>query len=169
MSSSENLQDGDEYVVDYTFAQGPTAEIAKRYCPVGYTLCDVDLNKKTDKTGDYLYLCFKRGREIEPYTAFCMEDSADRIPPGPRQLTHQGKTSQYDRHKQDLNSTVGGKYIYMSGTKDKFFKPIKQLEVIYDNPQPSAGWEVICWVGTNEPADCNKKAGGKYVYIRVRR
>jgi len=167
-----------KYVDDYCFVTAAYKEggpVAKRKCPVGYNLVDVDLNAGSG--GQYIYLCQKFSEtSTTPLTDMFLEYYDKGQKSATQKRTHKGNVANYVMNPNDLNAGAGGKYIYLWTTKDKTAtkKPIKEIGAFAlskaagpnDIPAP---WEVVYWYNSNDGGDVNKGAGGKFVYLAVKR
>ena len=88
----------------------------------GSTKIDVDLNKGAG--GDYLYLCYTRGKDHIIRAIDLLNQSGNTHSYSPRSVTT-GQTwlwvmqQNYPNDRQDLNEDAGGNYIYLGYTYDK--------------------------------------------------
>lgn len=166
-AAEESLWAKNRFVTDIKFVSNKDASAAKRSCPEGYDVIDKDLNKGAG--GNFIYLCYKLGAKKDALTNFCMEISGGGRKAEEHVETHQNKKSTYTRNGQDLNQGSRGDYIYFNTTKDSSFQPVSRVDVLHDNETLAKEWMPVHWVGTNDPADCNKSVRGSYVYIMYKR
>ena len=167
------------YVVDIKIVRHKQKLNAINSLTKGYTLVEKDLNeganKKTGNETDFIYLCYKLGHKSTdniPFTNLLMEYSNKGLSLGVwNEFTHDNRTAKYYRFGTDLNAGSGSKYsyIYLNGTKDNKFGPIKRLSVITDSIANYPEWSVVKLKGSTSPGDCNYSVGGKYIYIIYKR
>lgn len=159
----------EKYVTDIVFVTDSNQWNARKKCPPGYMLIDVDLNSGAG--GDFIYLCYKLGEKInEAYTDFFMEYLKNGAGPETRPVSHNSNYVNYTRIGTDLNKGSGGQFIYMSATKSKTMPPIKGIAVAFDDPKNiNPEWNSVYWLNTTTPADVNKSVKGKYIYIKYTR
>jgi len=161
------------YVAAFKIVSDTTKEKALEQCPNDFISIDVDLNLGAG--GDYIYLCYKLAHknQFPPFTNFCIEISNGPLNTGFHNCTHEGINAKYYRLGNDLNRNTkvkGDPYIYLSGTTDTRFAPIRRLGVIADDSRSAyPEWNAVYEKGTTTAADCNKGAGGAYIYVLYRR
>lgn len=137
--------------IDFVTGSSESA-IADASC--GFYTIMQDLNEGAG--GKYIYLCYQRNTPISDLT-FVSGGSAKLQPP-----------SGYDCVYADLNKGAGGKYIYLCAKHSESASAaqgIESLQAIAGSSgdiQPPAGYEKI-------PLDLNTGAGGKYIYLCVKR
>ena|GEM_PF-2793720 len=155
-----------------TLAQG--GQVAKRDCPAGYDLVDVDLNSGAG--GKFIYLCYKKSTTGTPITDMFLDYYSKAQSVCTKNVTHNGFCANYTMLATDLNEGAGGKYIYLWITKDQKKSPIKEINAFMDNKESTAlaaatsnNWEVVRWFNSSGGADVNKGAGGKFIFISVKR
>ena len=122
----------------------------------GFLKIDPDLNKGAG--GEYIYLWYKRSNDVAAaITGLFVCD--DEQPNPPLLYFHvPGK----DGRKVDLNKGSGGKYIWLTYTKDRDAgKPLIDI-AIAESDAPTPEFEKLNY-------DLNKGAGGKYIYVYFRR
>ena len=163
---NNDLLNSELFVVDYRFVSNSSESVAKQSCPDGFTMIGKNLNEGTK--GKKIYLCYKLGPRENAYTNFFIERSSKGLKDGIYNAKHAGYDVEYFRNGVDLNSGAGGDFIYMCGTKDKRFNPVKRLNVVYGN-EDNKDWTSLRWSGASGnnsvAADCNKGANGKYIFI----
>lgn len=173
INTENELLANEMYVVAFMIASASKREKALEQCPNDFILIDVDLNKGA--SGHFIYLCYKLANKNQypPFTNFCIEISTGSLGTGFHNCNHEGIIAQYYRLGNDLNKETkksGDPYIYLSGTTDKRFAPIRRLHVIADeNKAAYPEWNAVYVKGTTTMADCNKGAGGSYIYVLYRR
>lgn len=164
------------YVVDMCIVADDNRGKAQEKVPQGYFLIDKDLNEGAG--GKFIYLTYKLGRiNQKPYTNLCIEILGESREKGYHNCTHNNIKSEYYRFGIDLNWLAKGKYIYLNGTKDSRFGPIRRLEVLSgDNKMPTTYsddyqdvWNAVRERGTDNMADCNRGAKGRWIYILFKR
>ncbi|MDY0235207.1 MAG: stalk domain-containing protein [Gudongella sp.] len=159
----------EKYITDIVFVTGSDAWSARAKTPPGYMLIDVDLN--TDAGGDFIFLCYKLGDNInDAYTDFFMEYNNKSRTAGSGILSHNSNNVNYTRIGTDLNKGAGGDFLYLFTTKAQTLPPVKGVNVSFDSSNAaSPDWNNVYWLNSKNPADVNKGAGGKYVYIKFKR
>lgn len=159
----------EKYITDIVFVTGSDAWSARAKTPPGYMLVDVDLNK--DAGGDFIFLTYKLGDNVnDAYTDFFMEYTSKARTAGSAVLSHNSNNVNYTRIASDLNKGAGGDFIYLFTTKAQTLPPIKEINVSFDSSNAtSPDWNNVYWLNSKNPADVNKGAGGKYVYIKFKR
>lgn len=184
-AKAENKLTEDEvFLENIKFVHHDSETQAKRNCPAGYTLIDKDLNAGAG--GEYIYLCYKLAKswdrkslseaygeqKWDPITnCFLMESKVKRNSRVLNTGSYQGIESKYIYDDVNLNQGISSKnYIYLSYTRDKKMRPIKNLAVVFDNEEISTeDWEVLRWYENDQVADLNKGVKGKYIYIYMKR
>jgi len=158
--------------VNATLVQGGQA--AKRNCPAGYDLVDVDLNSGAG--GKFIYLCYKKTTTGTPITDMFLDYYSKAQAVCTKKMTHNGFCADYTMIANDLNEGAGGKYIYLWITRDQNKSPIKEITAFMDSKESKAleaassnNWNVVRWYNSSSGADVNKGAGGKYIYISIKR
>lgn len=148
----------------------------------------IDLNESA--LGDYIYLTFLRTEIADwafpPITDLFMEYS-DKEPPSPpldgEWRTHNANHARFDHADPylfdglnkgamvDVWDKKKRNYIFLWATRDETLPPIKDLQVVLDDPDSAfPGWETVCWQNTNTPANVNEGTlFGKKVYIKFHR
>ncbi|MCL2665313.1 MAG: hypothetical protein FWE82_06845, partial [Defluviitaleaceae bacterium] len=112
-----------------------------------------------------IYFCVKRGPREKAITNMLCEclDSAKKTET--IRVNHRGVTSSYKRDDADLNKGAKGKFLYLLTTNDPAYNPIINIAVFLDGEKIHEEWNgKMCYVNTNETADLNKGAKGRYVY-----
>jgi len=160
-------QPGEKYVVSVGFVYGHNEWSARAKCPPGYQLYNADLNK--DSGGAYIYLCYKLGENVDDaITDFFMEYRPGEASSTTANVSHNANYVPYTRIGLNLNLGSGGDNIYLWYSKAKTKPPVKDMGVAFDN----VGWpgyESVCWLNTQEPADVNKSVGGATIIIKYKR
>lgn len=123
----------------------------------GFTKIDVDLNKGAG--ADDIYLWYKKGLG-SPVTRIQLTFIDKMI--------HGLNTSRYKKINKDLNAGAGGDYIYLwfYHGSSAYDIPIVDLAVTTEAAEEAQkfnlGWEKLA-------CDLNRKAGGKWIYLWVKR
>ena len=159
-----------EYVTDIVFVSDADEHTARRKCPPSYHLVEGDLNRGAG--GDFIYMCKKFSKNInEAYTDFFMETSKEKKESVESKHNHNGNYVIYKRISNDLNKGAGGKFIYIWTTKskNKDYPPIKDIDVVFDNPDVNQEWNNVSWQNSKKPADVNKDVKGDYIFIVYKR
>ena len=140
-----------------------------------YTLVDLDFNKG-DSSADYIYLGYQTSTDINAAMATYFRNSHD-TSAETSQFMVNGKVCDFTitglntSGIMDLNkSQSDGDYIYLYATKDpKAGLPVTAITVISSGSnsqtQPPAGYYTVERDNSGSPSDCNKGAGGDYIYI----
>ena len=121
--------------------------------PFHYTIIPADLN--SGARGEYIWLAYSQHiKNGAPITGIQVSSSKKKndvtsIPPG------------YTKVEGDLNRGAGGRYIYLSYTRDPSRPPITAVDVIVGTKDWIAPREGF--VRINQ--DCNEDAKGNFVYI----
>lgn len=138
----------------------------------GYVLEPHDLNQGAG--GDFVFI----GKQVQDFAA------ASRASPVLDLVAVTGSSSVgapagYVRHPVDLNKGAGGDYIYLCSTTDASIEPlalpVRDITVeSFDSAKSRTFFtdrqlDPVCTPGSGDPLDCNKGAGGKYVYIVMRK
>ena len=134
------------YITDITVVAGISSSTS---CPSGYTRYYYNLNYGAG--GNYVYLCYKRGVRA-PITG--LNVIADTDSTFPMQYG-------YTKVNVDLNSGIGRDHIYLVYTRSTTLPPIKSIGVV-GGTTPHV-YPISSWVRID--TDCNKNAGGRYIYI----
>ena len=166
-----------KYVTNIAFVSAGDQFSAQKLCPPNYKLINVNLNHGVG--GDYIYLCYKLGENIDAaYTDLFMEfaDKGEPRPQVEQDMNHNGNYLKYTRIPQDLTSGLDEKlayqwYIYLWVSRDKKLPPIKEIDVVTGSTIGThPGWQSVCWQNTDEPANTNKGSVIQSpVYIMFRR
>lgn len=178
-----NLAEGnkwpaEKYITDIQFIYARNLDEAGKMCPKGFQMITKDLNQDAYKVGTNIYLAYKTGEISAPYglyTDLFMEFSPKEEFGEFKMISHNTNQAQYFRIGSDLNKgtvpTPRYNYIYLWGTKEKTLPPIKEVAVVFDDPESAyPGWDVVCWLNTDQPADANRASNfGRPVYIKFRR
>jgi len=158
----------DAYITDITVVSDPKESVAKARCPAGYSLINMDLNQGA--RGDYIYFCVKPGTRENAITNILCDVSDKSKSAATVSITHNGVTASYSRNGADLNKGAGGKFLYLLSTRSTAYNPIRNITVYLDGESLPGEWNgKMCYVNTNETADLNYKAGGRYIYVACRR
>ncbi|MCL2257788.1 MAG: MACPF domain-containing protein [Candidatus Bathyarchaeota archaeon] len=157
-----------------TSTKSEGGQVAKRKCPSGYDLVDIDLNAGAG--GNYIYLCYKKATTGTPITDMFIDYYSNAQTACTKTMTHNGTCANYTMLPIDLNAGAGGKFIYLWITKDQKKLPIKEINAFMDSKESTAltaattnNWNVVQWFNSSGGADLNKGAGGKFIYISVKR
>jgi hypothetical protein len=165
--ADNNEESAEKYVVDVTFVYDKYEWRAREKCPPGYQLYNADLNK--DAGGAYIYLCYKLGENADDaITDFFMQYSPITRSSATATVSHNTNYVPYTRIGLDLNLGADGDHIYLCYSKAKTKPPVKDMGVAFGN----VGWpgyESVCWLNTQEPADVNKSVGGATIIIKYLR
>ena len=163
-------------IVDVAFVAGSTKQEAlssasSRY--PGYIVVNVDLNEGAG--GKFIYLAYKEvdygAANAKPIRNLFMEYRTSAASQATESRSHNGVSAKYTRNPQDLNQGAGGGFIYLWHSEDATScVPIAQIGAVSMSAAASGepGWKYVKWQNTNEAADCNKGAKGKFVYIKYR-
>jgi hypothetical protein len=152
-----------------------TSSAASALCPVGYQLLSQDLCARTKHRGAYVYLCYKQTSvAAESIGDILLVWSNDRIVNTSFTKSHNGQRASYTLCPTDLNTGAHGRYVYVCFSKSvpPGKKPITEINATPSGdipPRLANDWEYACWEGTSQPADCNKGAGGPFIYISFKR
>jgi hypothetical protein len=174
------------FVVDWGFSSHKDATTAKNSHPDKSIPVIVDLNRGTG--GNFIFLHYTLGAKKDAYTNFCIEivdiKEKDRRKAGGNlggsyTAIHDDATNvKFVRNPQELNQNANapgdkGRYIFMSGTKDSRFKPVRRLHVICDESVSTYPdeWTVVRELGKQVAADCNAGAakGNNKIFVIQKR
>jgi len=156
-----------EYISDIKFVSASKEKTASGLRPDGYNLIKNDLNAGAG--GDFIYLCYKTTTNPdEAITNIVMDRSGKSQSYSKITAECKGINAEYVRNETDLNKGAGGDFIYMLTTRDKRYQPLRRIDVAFDTPDSISG-EAVCWKNSSEPADLNKNAKGKFIYLVMNR
>jgi len=157
------------YVVYFGFTSHKDKNVAINSTPKDCIRVEQDLNQGA--SGNYVFLHYKLGPKEDTYTNFCLDYfPKNKQTEGKHTDNHDGMTGvEFWRHGQDLNQGAGGDFVYMSGTKDKRFKPVKRLNAITGSISGYDEWAALRWRSRDQAANCNQsqgKAPGIFVILK---
>ena len=181
-SAEKEFLEDELYVTDIKIISGGDRNSTLEKADQNYILIDSDLNAGAH--GKTIYLMYKLGhkKDVNPLTNFCIEVNKNPKPttaPAIHPIYHDKITADYERYNTDLNWETkkdGDPYLYLNGTRDTRFEPIKRLNVIKKGPNDKRNlmaeypeWTGVKVTGTENLADCNERAEGDYIYIIYKR
>ena len=136
---------------------------------IQYKIINYDLNSGV--SGKYIYLAYtlttNPDEAIKDIKIEWWSKSS-----GAKDTTYNGIP--YTCLTKDLNEGAGGKYVYIYYTRNSSAgSPLKEIGIQinknYSFGNSTSGWNVVVGLSSNDPADCNKGAGGPYIYMWLRR
>ena len=154
------------YVTEIAICSDMDSNKAKNQCPNYQVLLEKDLNK--DAGGAYIYARYYMSREDAPITGIALVKSSDKLTWNEKSFTTNGVTAKYKRIDVDLNGRAGGKYVYLCYTKDKAFRPLTGINVMFDSEDLIDPWIMVSWAGTYDRANVNEGTKGKPIYFNYK-
>jgi hypothetical protein len=167
-------------ISDIKILQDPTKKGALSKLPPGWGFVDFDMNETSGAVPHiYCFLAYRttahRSVAIE---ALCLDNRGSGSE-GSFVGDHQGASGVgFTRIPESLNRGTTGSDVFVCFARGLGLKPIMMIHAelaAYEaaSKEPVAlanGWEYVCWLGSNHPANTNYRApGSRNVFLRFRR
>jgi hypothetical protein len=171
----ERLAQITSWVGDIVVTIGGSREDAVRKIPPGYRIVEQDLCQNTKRRGCYVYLGYSMTNQIHQAVTHVSMEAFRRSKDFDGQCAYvDGWGCPYQRILTDLNSGAGGDWVYVAFTRVPFRGAARVTAigaVINDGGQPPLhqNCEWVCWRNSSSPADANKGAGGRYIWLWIQK